>query len=117
MVVTFLPCAWTARVRHETHAAPVDVNRAGAALTVVASFLGAMKAEPLPECVQQRHSRLDLQQMDPAIHHDVHTNGHERLLSWRPCDTAKNLGATCERASRTICAVPWDEIDAAEAPW
>ena len=43
------------------HAAAVDVNRAGAALAVVATFLCSRQVEVFPQAIEQRGARVELQ--------------------------------------------------------
>ncbi len=44
------------------HAAAVDVNRAGAALSVIAAFLGAGKVKALAQSVEQSRARVEIAQ-------------------------------------------------------
>lgn len=60
------------------HALAVDMNGAGAALTLVAALLGAGEAEMFTQRVEQRDARLDVERMALAV--DVEMNaGHGRL--------------------------------------
>jgi hypothetical protein len=55
------------------HPPAVDVHRAGAALAVVATLLGAGQVQMVTQAVQQRGAGVQLQRFQPAV--DLHAHG------------------------------------------
>ena len=63
MVVIARPSSLSGERQAGQHALAVDMHGAGAALALVAAFLGAGQAETVAQGVEQRDARLDLQFM------------------------------------------------------
>ena len=59
MVVILSFWCITAKVRHEFTRRPVNVDRAGAALTVIAALFRTRQLEVFPQGVEQGHPRLE----------------------------------------------------------
>ena len=69
---TFDGCDLVAFVHHRERQTRIESpsvhqHGAGAALAVIASFFRASKLQPLPQCVEQRHARINIERVLPAV--------------------------------------------------
>ena len=63
MVVIARPSSLGRKGQAGEHALAIDMHRAGAALALVAAFLGAGQVQVVAQGIEQRDARLDLQFM------------------------------------------------------
>src|SRR5437868_4123151 len=104
-------------------AAAIYMNRAGAALTVVASFFGSRQPDVLAEAIQQRSARIDPQRVrfviDPQRDRQGAFNFGATALCWarpilfgsfcsqRNCSLAKNCSGGAAASGLEKCPTSW----------